>query len=141
MIQALYNIVDSLFVGRYEESGLTVLSIIYPIRLLMIALAVGTDVGMNTVMAAGLGTGQREEADEYAGVGTPLAIVLWLLFASICWLIMPAYARISTDSEAVVQDVVIFGRIVCIFETGGTDRKLDSKNKETTECIQKNRKK
>lgn len=107
----------------------------------MIALAVGTDVGMNTVMAAGLGTGQREEADEYAGVGTPLAIVLWLLFASICWLIMPAYARISTDSEAVVQDVVIFGRIVCIFETGGTDRKLDSKNKETTECIQKNRKK
>ena len=118
LIQALYNIVDSLFVGRYEESGLTALSIIYPIQLLMIALAVGTGVGMNTVMAARLGTGQREEADEYAGVGTPLAIVLWLLFAFICWLIMPAYARISTDSEAVIQDVVTYGRIVCVFSFG-----------------------
>ena len=79
-------------------------------------------------------------------MNTPVWELRWpsssgFYFASICWLIMPAYARISTDSEAVVQDVVIFGRIVCIFETGGTDRKLDSKNKETTECIQKNRKK
>lgn len=49
LIQALYNIVDSLFVGRYSESGLTALSIIYPIQLLMIALAVGTGVGINTV--------------------------------------------------------------------------------------------
>lgn len=39
LIQALYNIVDSLFVGRYAESGLTALSIIYPIQLLMIALS------------------------------------------------------------------------------------------------------
>lgn len=46
LIQALYNIVDSLFVGRYSESGLTALSIIYPIQLLMIALGVGTGVGM-----------------------------------------------------------------------------------------------
>ena len=58
LIQALYNIVDSLFVGRYSESGLTALSIIYPIQLLMIALAVGTGVGINTVMAAKLGVGE-----------------------------------------------------------------------------------
>ena len=48
LIQALYNIVDSLFVGKYSESGLTALSIIYPVQLLMIALAVGTGVGINT---------------------------------------------------------------------------------------------
>ena len=58
LIQALYNIVDSLFVGRYAETGLTALSIIYPLQLLMIALAVGAGVGINTVMAARLGTGQ-----------------------------------------------------------------------------------
>lgn len=46
LIQALYNIVDSLFVGRYGESGLTALSIVFPLQLLMIALAVGTGVGM-----------------------------------------------------------------------------------------------
>ncbi len=73
LIQALYNIIDSVFVGRYSESGLTALSIVYPLQLLMIALAVGTGVGINTVMAAKLGLSQSEKADEYAGTGTPLA--------------------------------------------------------------------
>jgi len=118
LIQALYNIVDSLFVGRYSETGLTALSIVYPLQLLMIALAVGTGVGINTVMAAKLGLGNKKEAEEYAGVGTPLAVVLWALFALICWLIMPAYAKMSTDSEAVIKDVITYGRIVCVFSFG-----------------------
>lgn len=118
LIQALYNIVDSLFVGKFSGEGLTALSIIYPIQLLMIAFAVGTGVGINTVMAAKLGTGKRKEADEYAGVGTPLAVVIWFLFAAVCYFIMPAYARMSTDSEAVIRDVVVYGRIVCVFSFG-----------------------
>lgn len=118
LIQALYNIVDSLFVGRYSTSGLTALSIVYPLQLLMIALAVGTGVGINTVMAAKLGIGKNREADEYAGVGTLLALILWFVFALICWLIMPAYARMSTESEAVIRDVISYGRIVCFFSFG-----------------------
>ncbi len=118
LIQALYNIVGSLFVGRYSDAGLTALSIIYPIQLLMIAFAVRTDVGINTVMAAKLGTGSRDEADEYAGVGTPLAGALWFLFAAVCYFIMPAYARMSTDSEAVIRDIIVYGRIVCVFSFG-----------------------
>lgn len=118
LIQALYNIVDSLFVGKYSDSGLTALSIIYPIQLLMIALAVGTGVGINTVMAAKLGVGHKKEADEYAGVGTPLAVILWLVFACICWIFMPEYAKISTNSETVINDVVVYGRIVCLFSFG-----------------------
>ena len=118
LIQALYNIVDSFFVGKYSDSGLTALSIIYPMQLLMIAFAVGTGVGINTVMAAKLGTGNRREADEYAGVGTPLAVVFWFLFAAVCYFIMPFYARMSTDSEAVIQDVITYGRIVCVFSFG-----------------------
>ena len=118
LIQALYNIVDSLFVGKYSDSGLTALSIVYPMQLLMIALAVGTGVGINTVMAARLGIGNRKEADEYAGVGTPLAIGLWLLFAAVCWMIMPFYARMSTESEVVARDVIVYGRIVCVFSIG-----------------------
>lgn len=58
LIQALYNIVDSLFIGRFSDTGLTALSIIYPIQLLMIAFAVGTGVGINTVIAAKLGEGR-----------------------------------------------------------------------------------
>ena len=118
LIQALYNIVDSLFIGRYSDTGLTALSIIYPIQLLMIALAVGTGVGVNTVMAARLGEGKQEEAEEFAGVGTPLAAGLWLVFALACFLIMPSYAGLSTDSPAVIEDVTGYGRIVCLFSLG-----------------------
>lgn len=118
LIQALYNIVDSLFVGRYAESGLTALSIIYPIQLLMMALAIGTGVGINTAMAARFGVGKTESAQEFAGIGTPLAGLLWIFFAAVTWLIMPAYARLSSPSPEVVADVVTYGRIVCVFSFG-----------------------
>ncbi len=118
LIQALYNIVDSLFVGRYSDSGLTALSIIYPVQLLMIALSVGTGVGINTAMSARFGIGKKKEADEFAGVGTPLAVVLWAIFATVCWCIMPSFARLSTSDPAVIADVVAYGRIVSIFSFG-----------------------
>ncbi|WP_458406856.1 MATE family efflux transporter [Anaerotignum sp.] len=118
LIQALYNIIDSLFVGRYAETGLTALSIIYPIQLLMIALAVGTGVGINTAMASKLGLGQKEQADAYAGTGMPIAICLWFLFSMICWFLMPFYGKISTPSAAVIRDVTVYGRIVCVCSLG-----------------------
>ena len=118
LIQALYNIIDSVFVGKYSETGLTALSIVYPLQLLMIALAVGTGVGINTVMAAKLGIGQDKKADEYAGVGTPLAIVLWFLFAAVCFFIMPFYAKMQTSSPDVISDVIVYGRIICVFSFG-----------------------
>ena len=118
LIQALYNIIDSVFVGKFSESGLTALSVIYPIQLLMIALAVGTGVGINTVMASKLGLGQNDMADEYAGVGTPLAVVLWALFAAVCYAVMPIYAKTQTNSPEVISGVVAYGRIVCVFSFG-----------------------
>lgn len=118
LIQALYNIVDSLFVGRYSDSGLTALSIIYPVQLLMIALAVGTGVGINTAMAARFGVGQKEKANEFAGVGTPLAVALWGAFAIGCWCVMPSFARLSTSDPVVIADVVTYGRIVSVFSFG-----------------------
>lgn len=118
LIQALYNIVDSLFIGRYSGSGLTALSVVYPLQLLMIALAVGTGVGINTAMASRYGVGQKDKAEEFAGVGTLLAAALWLVFAAACWFLMPLYARLSTSSPDVIADVVTYGRIVCVFSVG-----------------------
>lgn len=118
LIQALYNIVDSLFVGNYSDSGLTALSIVYPMQLLMIALAVGTGVGINTAMSASLGMGKRQKSNEYAGMGNMLAVCLWAIFAAVSYLIMPAYARLSTESEAVISDVVAYGRITCVMSIG-----------------------
>ena len=118
LIQALYNIVDSFFIGEYAETGLTALSVIFPIQLLMIALATGTGVGINTVMAARLGAGKRAEAEAYAGVGTVLGLTMWLVFAGVCWCILPAFAKMSTDSEAVIRETIIYGRITCLCSLG-----------------------
>lgn len=118
LIQALYNIVDSFFVGKYSESGLTALSIIYPLQLLMIAFAVGTGVGINTVMAHHLGLGDEKQSEKTAGTGALTAFVMWIIFAAASYFLMPAYARMSTDSQEVINDVVSYGRIVCVFSFG-----------------------
>lgn len=118
LIQALYNIVDSFFVGRFSDTGLTALSIVYPLQLLMIVLAVGTGVGINTAMAYFLGTRDRKRSDEAAGISTALSLVMWAVFALLAAVLMPAYARMSTESEAVIADVIVYGRIVCVCSIG-----------------------
>lgn len=118
LIQALYNIVDSFFIGKFSEEGLTALSIVYPLQLLMIALAVGTGVGINTLMARFLGIKEVQKSEEMAGVGTFLAFIMWVIFAIICWFLMPFYAHISTSSELVAEYVITYGRIVCVFSMG-----------------------
>ena len=74
LIQALYNIVDSYFVGRYSGNGLTALSVIFPLQLIITALAVGTGVGLNTQMSRLYARRRREEADAAAGAGMVLAV-------------------------------------------------------------------
>ncbi|MGM9912542.1 MATE family efflux transporter [Floccifex sp.] len=118
LIQALYNIMDSLFIGKYSNSGLTALSIVYPLQLLMIALAVGTGVGINTIMASKLGQGQEKEANDYAGTSMPLMLVLWFLFAVVMYLAMPLYAKMSTETETIINDVIVYGRIVNVLSFG-----------------------
>ncbi len=118
LIQALYNIVDSVFVGRLSDSGLTALSIVYPLQLLMIAFAVGAGVGINTVMASKLGIGEEKAAQEYAGIAAPLAVAMWAIFAAVCYAIMPFFARVSTSDADIIADVTVYGRIVCVFSLG-----------------------
>lgn len=118
LIQALYNIVDSLFVGHYSQSGLTALSIIYPIQLLMIALAVGTGVGINTSMAHYLGLKKGKLAKKVSSLSMPLELLLWVLFAAVLWCIMPYYAKMSTNSFDVISDIISYGRIISLFGIG-----------------------
>ena len=86
LIQALYNIVDSFFVGKYSTDALTALTVIYPLQLIIIALAVGTGVGTNTYMARKYALNQPEKADAAAGTGMVLAVVMWAVLAivSVC---------------------------------------------------------
>ena len=71
LVQALYNIVDSIFVAQISEEALTAISLSFPIQSLMIAVAVGTGVGINALLAKSLGQKNYEEANR-AAMNLPL---------------------------------------------------------------------
>lgn len=118
LIQALYNIVDSLFVGRYSSNALTALSVIYPLQLIIVALAVGTGVGVNTYMARKYAQQKPETTDAAAGTGMVLAFGTWAVFAIVSACIMEPYVRTSATSPEAIADAVTYGRIVCIGSIG-----------------------
>ncbi len=118
LIQALYNIVDSFFVGRFSDQALTAVSVIYPVQLIIVAIAVGTGVGVNTYMAKHDAVGESDKADKAAGVGMVLAIASWAIFSVIAVLFMRPYVKTSaTDPEAVDQ-AVTYGLIVSVGSIG-----------------------
>lgn len=118
LIQALYNIVDSFFVGHYSANALTALSVIYPLQLIIVALAVGTGVGLNTYMARKYAQHTPEAADATAGTGIVLALGTWAIFAVVSGLFLGPYVRTSASSPEAIADAIVYGRIVCIGSLG-----------------------
>lgn len=118
LILALYNIADSVFIGRYSDSGLTALSVIFPLQLLMMALAIGSGVGINTAVSSRLGLGREDDARDFSGIALPLSLVLYALFAAVSYFALPIYIRAQTDSPVVYADALSYGRIVSLFSIG-----------------------
>lgn len=81
VVQSLYNIVDSIYVAQIGENALAATSLAYPIQILMIALAVGTGVGINALISRLLGAGKRDEVGKAAATGVVLAVASSLVFA------------------------------------------------------------
>lgn len=114
LIQSLYNIVDSLFVGRYSADALTAVTVIYPLQLVIIALAVGTGAGVNTYMARKYAQGADEQAGGAAGTGMVLAVLSWAALALLTTPFMRAYVATSASEAAAIDQAVRYGHIVCI---------------------------
>ena len=118
LIQALYNIVDSFFVGKYSEHGLTALSVVYPIQLIAIALAVGTGVGVNTLMARFYAEKHEDSANETAGCGFVISLIMWTVFALVSFLSMRFFINLSASDPLAVEYAVTYGNIVCVGSIG-----------------------
>lgn len=118
LIQALYNIVDSFFVGRYSGDGLTALSIIFPIQLVITAIAVGTGVGVNTLMSRHYAHRETEKADGAAGTGMVLAVLSWAVFAVLSMVLMRPFVVLSAESPDAVEYAATYGTIVCTGSLG-----------------------
>jgi len=118
LVMSMYNIVDSLFVGQYSGHGLTALSVIYPLQLIITALAVGTGVGVNTYMARLYARGEFQKAKDTAGTGTMLAILMWAVFASLSVLIMKPYIRAMANAPEAIEYAYQYGMVVCVGSLG-----------------------
>ncbi len=81
LIQALYNIVDSIFVARYSENALTAVSLAFPVQMLMMALAIGTSIGVNSLVSRRLGEKRFEDASNAATHGLVLSFLSWVVIA------------------------------------------------------------
>lgn len=118
LVLSLYNIVDSLFVGQYSGHGLTALSVIYPLQLVITALAVGTGVGVNTYMSRLYARGEIAKAKATAGTGMVLAVLMWAIFAGVSALIMKPYIRAMANAPEAIEYAYQYGMVVCIGSLG-----------------------
>ena len=118
LIQAMYNIVDSYFVGKYSGDGLSALAVIYPVQLIITAIAVGTGVGVNTKMSQDYAKGRNLKANRTAGTGLILAVLSWAVFSAVSTLIMKPYIKMSVTSPLAVEYAMTYGKIVCFGSLG-----------------------
>lgn len=102
LVQALYNIVDSMFVAQLSEDALTAVSLAFPIQTLMIAIAAGTGVGINALLSRNLGEGDYTGANNAARNGLFLAIVSCIIFAVIGVLGSHFFFAMQTDNPVIV---------------------------------------
>ena len=79
LVQALYNIVDSIYVSRLSESALSAVSLAFPVQNIMVALGCGTAVGLNATVSRSLGAKRPDEADRFAGAGLFIGFAAMLL--------------------------------------------------------------
>ncbi|MBQ7809913.1 MAG: MATE family efflux transporter [Clostridia bacterium] len=121
LIQALYNVVDSMFLGAYggNSDALTAVSLAYPMQLLMIAFAVGTAVGVNSLIARRLGEGRRKEAEYAATHGILLAVATWVLFALLgIFVSKPFMLFLNSGSDQIVTYGTEYLTIALVFSLG-----------------------
>lgn len=99
LIQALYNLVDSMFVSRLSGEAFQALSLAYPVQMFMVAICVGAGVGLNALLSKRLGQGERTEAKAVALNGIFLYLLCYLLFLSFAlFLARPFIAFFTADS-------------------------------------------
>lgn len=118
LVQALYNIVDSIFVGMYNPDALTAVSLAFPVQSLMIAFSVGTGVGINSLLARRLGEKRFEEANASATNGLFLAAVTAVIFAVLGGIFSHTFMAAFTKNQTVVKMGTEYLMICTIFSIG-----------------------
>lgn len=118
LVQALYNVVDSIFVSRINENALTAVSLAFPLQTLMIAVAGGTCVGINAVLSKALGEKKQDKVNRVAGNGIILMAISYLIFLMIGLFVTKLFYLSQTDDVQIIQYGHEYLSVVCCFSMG-----------------------
>lgn len=118
LVQAMYNIVDSIYVSRVSEAALTAVSLAFPAQNLMIGLGTGTAVGVNALLSRALGAGDRERANKVAENGVFLSLVAYVIFALFGLFGSRVFMASQTSNAEIIQGGVDYLTVVCCFSFG-----------------------
>lgn len=118
LFQSLYNVVDSIFVSRVGEEALAAVSLAYPVQMLIIAVAVGTGVGMNALLSKSLGEKKFTKANLIAQTGFVLAVLSSLIFIIFGLFFVKQFFVTQTSSLVIQEHGVLYLKIVTTLSTG-----------------------
>ena len=118
LVQALYNIVDSIFVSRLSESALTAVTLAFPMQNLMIAVGSGTGVGINALLSRSLGEKNYEKADKAANTGIFLILMSMLVFVALGLFAAGPFVAFQTPDAEIQGLGETYLRIVCTMSVG-----------------------
>ena len=118
LVQALYNIVDSIFVARISEDALTAVSLAFPMQTLMIALGGGMGVGVNAVLSKALGEKDYEKVNATAKNGIFLACINAIIFLVVGLTAVRPFYEVQTDNQDIINYGVDYLTIVCCCSFG-----------------------
>ncbi len=103
LVQALYNVVDSIFVAMISEDALTAVSLAFPVQNLMIAFGVGTGVAVNALASRHLGEKDFDRANLVATHGIVLSVMTYVVFAVAILLTRGVFFRVQTDNATIIE--------------------------------------
>lgn len=121
MLQAVYNIVDSAFVANIKGTGemaLNALTLAFPVQMLMVAIGVGTSVGVNALLAKSLRQGDMKKASKTAGNGVFLMAAIYVLFLLFALLGTKSYISSQTKNPVIMQMATEYLQICCGWSFG-----------------------
>lgn len=118
IVQALYNIVDSIFVSQVSEAALTAVSLAFPLQILSIAVGAGTGVGINAILSRSLGEKDFEKANKVASNGVFLTVMSYLVFVLIGIFAVRPFFMAQTNQEEILNSGISYLSICLIFSIG-----------------------
>lgn len=118
LVQALYNIVDSIFVAKYSADCMTAISLVFPLQSLMIATGAGIGVGMNALLSRNLGAQDQDGVNRVAINGIVLYFCCFLLFMLIGIFAVSAFMASQSSDMNIVKEGTVYLKIVCTFSLG-----------------------